>query len=212
MIAYAYVSMLLAVIFLVILILLHFLKPEFNPTWRMISEYEIGRFGWMMRLAFFCWGASLLSLSIVIRSSLEGSLSGIIGFWWFLLLTIALLGAGVFKTNDITDNTPNPANTLHALCGAIVILTFPIAATIVRNGLLQNDAWMAVRGQLTWGTVLVWLGLVSFFASIMISRVIDPSAGRVGPQVYLGWPNRFMVFTYLIWLVLIAYGAIQVMG
>lgn len=212
MIAYAYASMLLAIVFLVILILLHALKPEFNPAWRMISEYEIGRFGWMMRLAFFCWSASLLSLSAVIWPSSGGSLSGTIGRWWFILITIALSGAGIFKTNAITDSTPNPANTLHALCGAIVILTFPIAATLVRNGLLQDNAWMAVRGQLTWGTFLVWLGMVSFFASIIISRIINPSAGRVGPHVYLGWPNRFMVFTYIIWLMLVAYGAIQVMG
>jgi hypothetical protein len=33
---------------------LHFREPEFGPLWRMISEYEIGRNGWMMGLAFFC--------------------------------------------------------------------------------------------------------------------------------------------------------------
>jgi len=28
----------------------------------MISEYAIGRYGWLMKLAFFCWGASVLAL------------------------------------------------------------------------------------------------------------------------------------------------------
>ena len=40
-----YISIIFAVVFLVILILLHFLKRELDPAWRMISEYEIGRFG-----------------------------------------------------------------------------------------------------------------------------------------------------------------------
>ena len=29
--------------FIAILFLLHFLEPEFDPSWRMISEYELGR-------------------------------------------------------------------------------------------------------------------------------------------------------------------------
>jgi Protein of unknown function (DUF998) len=138
------------------------------------------------------------------------SLGGIIGRWWFILITLALFGAGIFKTNAMTDNTPSTANTLHTLSGAIVILTFPIAATLLRNGLLLNNTWAAAQSPLTFGTVLVWLGMVSFFASIIISRIIDPSAGRVGPKVYLGWPNRFMVFTYVIWIIIVAYNALQV--
>ena len=206
---FGYASILLSVLFLAILILLHFLKPELQPRWRMISEYEIGRFGWMMRSAFFCWGASALSLLIVLWPSLAYT-GGITGRWWFVLIAMALFGAGIFKTNAITDNTSNPANTLHALCGAIVILTFPIAATLVRGSLLQNNPWQMARGQLTFGTVLAWLGMVSFFASIIISRIIDPSAGRVGPRVYLGWPNRFMVLTYIIWLILVANTAVRI--
>ena len=41
--------------FSLLLVLLHVLKPEIDPSWRMISEYEIGRYGWAMRLAFVCW-------------------------------------------------------------------------------------------------------------------------------------------------------------
>ena len=52
----AYVSIVFGSVFLILVTLLHFLKRELDPSWRMISEYEIGRHGWMMRLAFFCWG------------------------------------------------------------------------------------------------------------------------------------------------------------
>ena len=31
---------------------LHLLEPEFNPSWRFLSQYELGEFGWLMRLAF----------------------------------------------------------------------------------------------------------------------------------------------------------------
>ncbi len=210
----AYTSIGFAAIFLVILFLLHFLKPELDPSWRMISEYEIGRFGWMMRLAFFSWGASVLALLITIWPSLQ-PISGTISRWWFVLIVIALFGAGIFKTNPITDNTPSRINTIHTICGAIVILTFPVAATLAVRSLLHNPLWSVSQGQLILGTVLAWIGVVAYFASIIISGIIHPSAvrkpsaDRDWPHVYQGWPNRFMVVTYIIWLIIVAETALR---
>ena len=203
-----YASILFAALFLAILILLHFLKPEIDPIWRMISEYEIGRYGWLMRVAFFCWGASVLTLLITIWPSLSG-ISGTIGRWWLGLIVIALFGAGIFKTNAITDPTPSLINAMHTLCGAIVILTFPIVATLVAHSLLKNNILVSVQGQLIIGTILVWIGMIGYFASIIVSRMINPSAERVGPEVYQGWPNRFLVVTYIIWLIIVAANTIQ---
>lgn len=50
----ARITVVLSVTFLAILFLLHFLEPEFDPSWQMISEYQLGRYGWTMSLAFFC--------------------------------------------------------------------------------------------------------------------------------------------------------------
>ena len=206
----AYTSIVFASAFLAILFTLHFLKRELDPAWRMISEYEIGRLGWMMRLAFFSWGASVLAMLITIWPSLQ-PISGTISRWWFVLIAIALFGAGIFKTNPITENTPNRVNTIHTICGAIVILTFPIAATLAVRSLLHNPPWSASQGQLIFGTVLAWIGVVAYFASIIISRTKDPKAGEAGhPPVYMGWPNRFNVVTYIIWIIIIAETALRI--
>ena len=188
--------------FLVILFLLHFLESDFDPSWRMISEYELGRYGWLMRLAFFCWGSSVLSLLIAIWPALQ-TMSGKIGRWWLLLIGGALFGAGIFITNAITDPATSTENSLHTLCGAFVILTFPIASALVASSLARNKDWTAPRRHLFWGELLVWLGMFVFFGSISVSKAINPSAGRVGPEVYLGWPNKFMVVAYHIWLIII---------
>jgi hypothetical protein len=73
-----YVSLGLVVGFLVILGALHLLEPELDPSWRWISEYELGHFGWMMSLALFLWGGSPLSLAVAVWSSLR-TLGGRIG-------------------------------------------------------------------------------------------------------------------------------------
>jgi hypothetical protein len=199
----ARMSVVFSATFITILILLHFLKPELDPSWRMISEYEIGRYGWMMRLAFFCWGSSVLSLLVALWGSLR-TLGGKIGYVWLVLIGIALFGAGIFVTNEITDTTISTANTLHTLCGAFVIMTFPIASFLVVGSLARNEEWSATRRQQFWVEVLVWLSMFAFFGSIIVSTAINPSAGRVGPEVYLGWPNRLLVVVYNGWLITIA--------
>lgn len=55
----AHVSFAAAAAFVVLLAALHFLEPEFDPSWRFISEYELGRYGWAMRLAFFFFSNEL---------------------------------------------------------------------------------------------------------------------------------------------------------
>ena len=205
----AYTSIVFASVFLAILFTLHFLKRELDPSWRMISEYEIGRFGWMMRLAFFCWGASVLALLITIWPYLQ-PISGTISRWWFIFIVIALFGAGIFKTDPITDNTRSLVNTIHKICGTIVILTFPIAATLAVRSLLHNPLWAAYQGFLIFGIVLAWIGVVAYFATIIISRIKDPKAGEAGhAPVYMGWPNRFNVVTYILWIIIAAVIALQ---
>lgn len=204
-----YLSVVFAVVFLVILILLHFLKPELDPAWRMISEYEIGRYGWMMRFAFFSWGTSVLALLVAIWPSLQ-PIAGIIGRWWFLLIVIALFGAGIFKTDPITDQTSSSVNVIHKICGTIVILTFPIATTIAVGNLLQSPLWSAYQRLLILGTALAWIGMIAYFFSIISARIKDPKAGEAGgPPINMGWPNRFNVVTYIIWTIVVAVTALQ---
>ena len=196
-------SVIFSTTFISILFLLHFLKPELDPSWRMISEYEIGRYGWLMRLAFFCWGSSVLSLLVALRGSLR-TMGGRVGYVWLVLIGIALFGAGIFATNAITDTTPSTANSLHTLCGAFVILTFPIASSLVVGSLRRNEEWNTARSHLFWVQTLVWLSMFMYFGAIIVSNAINPSAGRVGPEVYIGWPNRFMVVIYNVWLITVA--------
>jgi hypothetical protein len=57
--------------FLITLAALHVLEPEFNPP-HLISEYELGRFGWLMSMAFFSLGAAALTLTHALWSGCEG--------------------------------------------------------------------------------------------------------------------------------------------
>src|SRR5262245_55228236 len=84
-----------ALAFVVILATLHVLEPDFNAGGHLISEYELGRYCWLMSLAFFCLGGASLALWYAIKPDLV-TMSGRIGEWWLLLTALAYFGAGLF--------------------------------------------------------------------------------------------------------------------
>jgi hypothetical protein len=192
--------------FLLLLLALHFLEPEFDPSWRMISEYAIGRYGWLMRLAFFCWGGSVLTLLAAVWGWLR-PIAGTIARGWLIVIGAALFGAGIFVTQPITEPATTTAHVLHSLCGVIVIMTFPIAASLAARSLGRQPDWASMKGRLRWLTLLVWLSMFAFFGSIIISQQIHPEAGDAGPDVLMGWPNRIMVVIYHLWLMVVAWHA-----
>jgi hypothetical protein len=78
----ARLSLGLVATFLGLLALLHFLEPEFNSG-HLISEYQLGRHGWMMSLAFcsFGIGAMLLAQGLPPHPSTRSGRLGLRGLW-----------------------------------------------------------------------------------------------------------------------------------
>jgi Protein of unknown function (DUF998) len=95
-------------LFVVLLGLLHLLEPEFDPKWRLISEYELGNYGWLMRIAFYSLAAGCISLFIAIRAQIRG-IGGTIGLVLLLVIAVGLTIGGIFTTDPIT--TPADAHT-----------------------------------------------------------------------------------------------------
>jgi hypothetical protein len=179
---------------------LYFLEPEFNPP-HLISEYELGRFGWLMSLAFFCVGFGSLFLLRALWSDLQTK-GGRVGRWWLLLVGIAYIGAGIF----VPDPTSTVESYLHGLFGLIVIFSSPIVFTLLCRSLVHNQQWSNVSRLLQWTTRLTWLGLLSFYGSIIIFYYATDGART---SVLGGWTNRFMIATYCIWLMTVAWQTVK---
>jgi NAD/NADP transhydrogenase beta subunit len=185
-------------LFVILLTALHFIEPEFDPSRRLISEYELGRYGWVMSVAFFSLGVGVFAtlLSTWDSSTVRRSL---VGRSWFLAISAALFGGGIFYPYT----PPTLASYIHGLCGVVVIATFPIAAALYSSGLAHSQAWM--RRRLRWATVFVWVGSLAFAGSTIALGIVSQPADRANPYLLIGWQNRFMILTYASWLMVVAW-------
>jgi hypothetical protein len=174
--------------------LLHRLEPEFDPSWRMLSEYALGRYGALMRAAFLAGGTGAIAVAVALAGPAWPASLGLV------LVAIGPLGAAFVDTDPIT--TPRAAMSrrtdVHAALGTLFILGFPTAATVAGIGAAADPA---VGPVLAWASVVPWIALAWFLGTSL--RYARPDA-RGAPEVRIGWPNRVSMLVYLGWVALAA--------
>ncbi len=201
----ARITTLAVLAFVGLLVALHRLEPEYDPSWRLISEYSLGRYGVLMQAAFVSLGVGALTLIVATwRYTRTGF--GRLGRLGLLFVGAGLCLAAVFTTDPITGTAsgrPTPTGLAHDACAFVVILGLPVTASLLGHVLFRDPAWSGARTWLAFLTLLVWVGLGLFIASIVV-------AGRVGqPDAHVGWPNRLLMATYCLWLLAVSLGAVR---
>jgi hypothetical protein len=186
-----------------LVVVLHFVEPEFDPSQRMLSEYSLGRYGGLMRVAFIAGGTSVIAVAVALWGSAWPWSLGLV------LVAIGPLGAAFVDTDPIT--TPPAEITrrgnVHAALGSLFILGFPVAATV---------AGISSAGDATMGPVLAWASVVPWIALAWFLGILGTTLrharpdgrgapeGRGAPDVPIGWPNRVSMLVYLGWAALAA--------
>lgn len=203
----AHLSYWCALVFLLILASLHFIKAEIDPSWNFISEYQVGKAGWMMSLAFASLALSCIFLCIALWPQLK-NIVGIIGLLLLLISATGMIIAAIFKT-DALNTSPElitEHGKLHQL-GAMLD-SIPFASILISFSLVRKyESWKRSKSIIIWATVAVWLGLLVFIGTM---AALFPTDGKFGPAVLLGWQNRIMIITQCLWLAIIARQAVRI--
>jgi len=200
-------SLLFNGLFVGLLAVVHFLKSDLDPSWHFISEYAIGKHGWVMHAAFLSLAACNVATLVAIRTCLR-TVWGRVGACLFVIGTIGLVLSAIFVTDPI--NTPPESQTtsgnLHNLGGTLGLLGF-LGTLILSARLLRSEAWRASRTAVWTATGIVVLGFLVAFISIMV--IVTEHQGVFGPDARVGWPNRIGILSGCVWLAIIAIQAIR---
>jgi len=178
--------------FVALLVALHKLRPDLDPSWRFISEYEIGPYGWLMRLAFFVLATSCLSLIVAVWPFAQ-RISGRFAMFLMLVSSGGMVLAGIFA--------PSTENKWHELGATLDHV--PFAALFLNWCLSRHADWKNSRWLLAGTAGLPLLGLVIFMGSLAV--MLPANDGKPGPSVLAGWPNRFFILMHVAWLVPVAW-------
>ena len=180
-----------------------FIQPELSPLHRYGSEYAVGRAGWLMKAAFFAWGAGILSLAVALAKGLDPEARSRIGVALFVLAALGLAVSGAFDSDLQVPNAdppppwieppPSDEQKLHALGGFLFFLPFMAGAGVVSRRLRRAGR---LGGAYRWLRYLAWLLPLSFVAFAMYFV----------PNGLAGLGQRIFLLLLFAWVVLAARG------
>ena len=194
---------------ILLLVSLHILSPEFDPSWRMVSEYANGQYSRVLSLMFIAWAVSSWALVFAIWSQVRAT-AGKIGLVFLIVAGIGEAMASVFDIN----------HPLHDLASAFGILGLPIAALLISVSLGRTQAWSPAKKALLRTANLTWISVLLLIATfaILIFTFLQAGGDMTGevptelpPGVIglVGWTNRLLIVVYCVWVATVAWQALK---
>jgi hypothetical protein len=188
-----------AALALLALAALHPLKPEVSPSRNMISQYALGRHGWLMAVCFAAFAIGS-ACALVALAAEAPSLVGRIGLGFLVLAAIGLAMAARFRM-DPPSTPPKQMSFSGKMHGISFAIGVPaqILTTLLLSLALHNQILLMV-------SAVVWISLAMTIAIMVMvgpGKAPDPN----GPERFLGLPNRLFMVAYGAWLMVAAWPA-----
>jgi len=191
---------------LLFLLALHVASPEFGPSWRMISEYALGRHNGLLIAFFLFWALSSLLLSVLLWNLVSSS-------WAKVGVAVLVVSA----VGEIMGGLFNLKHRLHGMAFAIGVPSVPIAALLIGYHLAGKAGWSAHGGTIIAVSHSTWVSVVAMGVALATMIAGFKRAGiAMGPGVKPpervphgvialgGYANRLLVLCDIGWLMLIA--------
>lgn len=172
-----------AAYYLIVVTALHILEPGFDPRFRFMSEYALGRYGWLMTTTFFVLGSAIFVVAAGLRNVHQSSLGARTGFGLLTIGALSVCLAGVFK-----DSMP------HFLAGVVAFPSLAMAVLLLSWSFRQAAEWQGIYR----ATFFIALGMLVAFLS-MIADVGMP-----------GLQQRAFILLLLLWLSIVIHRSVLV--
>jgi hypothetical membrane protein len=187
---------------------LHLVSREFDPSWRMVSEYANGSAHWLLTLVFAAWAISSFAL-VAALWPLSVTTLGKVGLGLLFLAGIGQLMGGLF---DINHKLHGPAAMIGipSLCAAAVVCTIAMAR---RDDIAAPPIWSA---HLPWIAFVIMIAALFLLFSSLKAAGVDVSAQSKpleelphGVSGYVGWANRFLFLASYLWAAIASAAAVR---
>jgi hypothetical membrane protein len=191
---------------LLCLLALHVASPEFQPSWRMISEYALGRHKWLITAFFLLWGAASLLLSVLLWNTVTTG-------WGMLGVALLLISA----VGEILGGLFDVKHRWHGLAFALGVPSLPVAALLIGYDLTDVESWSRHSWTILASAHATWISLVVMAVAMgvmfagfkkagiaMDQNAAPPDRVPDGIVALGGYANRLLTVCYVGWLIVVA--------
>jgi hypothetical protein len=166
-------------------------RPELDVVRKPVSEYAIGRHGWVAVTAFLVAALAYAALAVAVRPFVSGR-GGRAGLALLWLCVLGTVGVGVFVADPVVTPVAEltTAGRLHVVCGLGALVLLPVAALLVTRDVAAHPAVPGGPGLRR----VAALPLAALVAHWAVSAGVPPE----------GLPPRLLFLAYAAWLLVLA--------
>jgi hypothetical protein len=161
----SFISLYGLILFVTIVIFLHFLRPDKNMFTSFVSEYAVGKDSWLMTIAFFALDIASTLLLIGLMMHVSASLTGKITLGIFC---IGIFLAAIFPT-DVPAFPQTSVGLIHGFAALIALLNLGISMIAWGMSFKKiNELKKIAKPSVLWGVISLTLLIIHIASPISV--------------------------------------------
>jgi len=171
-----------------IIVLLHFVENEFEPSSRFISEYVLGDWGWLMNVAFFALGGAIVAVAHGLRRGLSPGRRVTASVRLLYVGGITTVLTAFLNSDALADTDAGRTSwhgTVHQLLGFIGIVCLTVATFFLRGVFARDAQWRRFAPH----ALMFAIATVATFVLVLVA-----------PMDSFGIAQRVFVTVDLLWI------------
>jgi len=174
------------VYFVVIIIALHFLRPDHNSIRQTTSEYAVGPYGFLMTSAFFSMSVASLALVTSLYQGLSQPARSQIGLGLLGIWGVAVLIAAAFPI-DVQGAPQTISGTIHQLNGRLAFTSLTAGVILVSRRFKYDEKWRPVHRSAVILSLVMLTAYVATFIAIATDSGFGGLAQRISLATFVSW-------------------------
>ena len=166
--------------FVVIIVVLHFLRPDLNPIRRPTSEYAVGPYGFLMTSAFFSISLASFALVIGLHQGISQRARSQVGLGLLGIWGVGVLIAMTFPI-DVEGAPQTISGTIHGINGRLAFLSLTAGAILVSRRFKQDERWRPFHRT----AVLLSLVMLAAFIATFVNLATGAWFAGLGQRIFL---------------------------
>jgi len=179
------------VYFVVAVLILHFLRPDYNPINHAVSNYAIGPYGYLMTAAFYALALSVFALALGLARSMVLTDQARVAVMLLNLASVGMIVMGIFP-GDVHALHPPATITgvIHWTAAGVSFASIMIAGFILSRCFKTDERWQAFQRS----TLVLAMAMVVALLAYGVLALVG----------WIGVGQRIYIAVSLMWLLFVA--------
>jgi hypothetical protein len=172
--------------FVVIIVVLHLLRPDLSPISQPTSEYAGGQYGFLMTSAFFSMSLASFALIVGLYEGVPPRARSRIGFGLLGLWGVGVLIAMSFPIDP--EGAPQiVSGTIHRINGLLAFLSLTAGTILVSQRFKQDQQWRPFHRTALILSLVILAAFIATFVNVATASGFAGLCQRIFLAVFVTW-------------------------